>query len=97
VLHSGFDWLTEAFDTLPDVTKTQAVSLEIMKNWKSEISNQSKDIKRMYAKIDEILKVKLLPRVSNELEKAKTSQDVVMIEEGKDHYAEACSSIHKTC
>jgi len=51
----------------------------------------------MYAKIDEILKVKLLPKVSHELEKAKTSQDVVMVEEGKDHYAEACSSIHKTC
>ncbi len=38
ILKKGFDWLTEAFDTLPDTSRSQNVLFEIMKNWKTELT-----------------------------------------------------------
>ena len=99
ILHSGFDWLTEAFDTLPDFSRSQNVLLEIMKNWKTEVSgiDQAKEMKKMFGKIDEILKVRLLQKVTKELDSLfkNSQQDVQMIEESKDKHSEACQAIHK--
>lgn len=71
ILHQGFEWLTEAFDSIPDATRSQTVLLEIMKNWKTDLSGheQVKEMKQMYAKVDEILKAKLLAKVSAETDK----------------------------
>jgi hypothetical protein len=42
-----------------------------MKNWKTDLSGheQVKEMKQMYAKVDEILKAKLLAKVSAETDK----------------------------
>ncbi len=70
-----------------------------MKNWKTEVSgiDQAKEMKKMFGKIDEILKVRLLQRVSKELDSLfkNSQQDVQMIEESKDKHSDACQAIHK--
>jgi hypothetical protein len=95
VLQSGFDWLVDAYDTLTDGARSQSVILEIMRNYRADGSN--KEMKRMYAKVDEILKIKLITKTNHMILRAKPSQDVEMKEEGKDSYSDACTTIMKTC
>lgn len=99
ILHQGFEWLTEAFDTIPDATRSQTVLLEIMKNWKTDLSGQDqiKEMKQMYAKVDEILKARLLPKVNAETEKMMFNKDVEMLEEAKqkERNSQTCAIIHK--
>lgn len=56
-----------------------------MKNWKTDLSGQDqvKEMKQMYAKVDEILKAKLLTKVNAETERMMFNKDVEMLEEDK--------------
>jgi len=72
-----------------------------MKNWKTELTgvDQVKEMKKMFGKVDEILKIRLLSKVSHELDSLfnNSQQDVQMIEESKaDKHTEACQALHKT-
>ncbi len=44
-----------------------------MKNWKPDLASDKdhKEMKMMYAKVDEILKTKILSKLANELEPLK--------------------------
>ena len=72
MLQQGFDWLTEAYDisTQTEESRTWTVLLEIMKNWKSENKDKTNsDMKRMFAKVDEIFKRNLVPQLKDTLDR----------------------------